>query len=151
LDQVEVRLAGHLLRLGGRHDAQLLPVGPDQPDRADPDLLVHARAAVLLLLSVGRTRGNTSISFLWGQGDSRPGTPIWTRGRPGRFICFHHNLTRGLTPGKPFLRTGAELLPRPPPEDTRTAARPLRCILRWNEKERDMLEPGLPPEPQPPL
>src|SRR5205807_9249644 len=51
LDQVQVGLAGHLLGLGGRHDAQLLAAGPDQADGADADLLVHARPQVAGRLS----------------------------------------------------------------------------------------------------
>src|SRR5262249_14351569 len=72
LDQVEVGLTGHVHGLGGRHDAELLPVGADQPDRADPDLFVHSRTAVLLCVTIGRT--NTSISFFWGKRTTRKGS-----------------------------------------------------------------------------
>src|SRR5262249_50320080 len=76
LDQVEVGLAGHVQRLGGRHDAELFAVGADQAHRTYADLLVDAGAAVLfalLRLTIGRT--NTSISSFCGTRVGRPSRP----------------------------------------------------------------------------
>jgi hypothetical protein len=52
-------LAGHLQRLGGRDDAQLISVGPDEPNRADADLLVDP--LVLLLAVVRVTVAGTNL------------------------------------------------------------------------------------------
>ena len=52
LHQVQAGLPRLLQGLRGRHDAQLLPLGADQADRADADLLVHARATVGRRLTV---------------------------------------------------------------------------------------------------
>src|SRR5262249_23124524 len=77
LDQIELCLAGHLQRLGGRDDAQLLPVDPDEPNRADADLLVDA--LVLLLAVVRVTVAGTNLV---------PSLARWERAaagpRPGR-------------------------------------------------------------------
>ena len=46
LDQVEVGLAGHVHGLGGGDDPQLLTRRTNQADRANANLLVHARGPI---------------------------------------------------------------------------------------------------------
>ena len=59
LDQVEVGLGGQPKGVLDAHDADLLAVGADQPDLGDPDAVVDAGLADVVLLVVERvTRDN---------------------------------------------------------------------------------------------
>src|SRR5262249_13027894 len=89
LDEVEVGLARHLQRLGGRDQAELLPLGADQPDGADADLLVDPLVPFLRwCVTVGWwnaldsfvVRGHTLLGPRSGR---EPHAPHGARARPG--------------------------------------------------------------------
>ena len=59
LHQVHAGLAGHVLGLGGGHDAVLLPFRPDEADGRDADLLIQAGAGRRTGRAVAVERGDT--------------------------------------------------------------------------------------------
>ena len=65
-DEVELDLAGHFHGLRGRHHAQHLSVGPDEPNRSDANLIVDSLASIFAAITVAvavensRRQGNSS-------------------------------------------------------------------------------------------